>query len=555
MLFLNHSVQAMQLQRRLRCLDPVAAQRDVLLRRIVHPNVDCEYGRDHGFASIRTVEDFRSSVEVCRYEDLRHDIERMMYGEPGVLVSEPVRRFFITSGSTSSSKYIPLTSSFIREKWRAFQTYWGMVRQDHPEVVRGHFIVNFSDGSREGTTPGGALYSSESSFWGTFAGGDRRSEHPLPRQVLNIRDAEARYYTIARILLETDISVLMALNPSTILRLFESLQRHAKLLQEDIRRGGLSPAMNVERDVREYVAARYCGNRARTEELSAILAKGQAGFRAAELWPKLQLAICWRSPMLRPYLNLLTPLLDSVPQRDYITMASEGVIAIPFEDCASGGVLAMDVHFYEFIPEASADSANPPTLLAHELEVGRRYVVVLSTSAGLYRYNLGDVVQVRDFIGTTPVIEFLHRTGRTCSLTGEKLTEDQVVRAVFESASQFGLAFASFTLCPVPQPFPHYALLVELNTASEGSILSKFLSELDRNLGSRNVEYQSKRASGRLGAPEVWVVKAGSYAELRRQSIAAGVSDAQIKPAHLTRDFNWHRQFGIVQQIPCKSAA
>jgi len=538
----------------LRSLDVESAQREVLLRRIVHPNIDCEYGRDHSFCSIRTVADFRQSVAVCDYEELRNDIERMMNGEPGVLVSEPVRRFFITSGSTSASKYIPLTSSFIRDKWRAFQTYWGMVRQDHPEVSRGCFIVNFSDGSREGTTPGGALYSSESSFWGTFAGGDRRSEHPLPRQVLNIRDPEARYYTIARILVETDVSVLMALNPSTILRLFEVLERHANLLEEDVRRGGLSPTMNVEPHVRDYVAARYSGNMARAEELRASLGSGQAGFRAADLWPNVTLAVCWRSPMLRPYLNLLASFLGTLPQRDYITMASEGVVAIPFEDGTNGGALAVDVHFYEFIPEESADRANPPTLLAHEIELGRKYVVVVSTSAGLYRYNLGDVVQVRDFIGTTPVIEFLHRTGRTCSLTGEKLTEDQVAGAVFETASRFALAFTSFTLCPVPQPFPHYALLAELNTVSEGSLLGRFLSELDRDLGSRNVEYQAKRASGRLGAPEFWVVKAGSYAELRRERIAAGVSDAQIKPAHLTRDLDWHRRFGIVQQIPCESA-
>jgi hypothetical protein len=536
-------------------LDPESAQRETLLRRIIRPNESCETGRKHKFSTIRSVPDFQQAVELCRYEDLRHDIERMVLGEPGVLVSEPVRRFFITSGSTAVPKYIPVTSSFIRDKWRAFQSYWGMVRQDHPDMVRGCLIANFSDGSREQTTPGGALCSSESSFWGAWSGRNCSAQHPLPREVLNISDPEARYYTIARILLETDVSVLMALNPSTIVRLFEVLERYADLLEEDIERGGLSAAMSVESQVRQYVTARYHGNAARAEELRAVLSHRQPGFPPAHLWPNLQLAISWRSPMVHPYLELLERYMGALPQRDYITMGSEGIIAIPFEDGISGGALAMDIHFYEFIPEELADCDNPPTLLAHQVEAGRKYVVVLSTSAGLYRYNMGDVVQVRDFIGATPVVEFLHRTGHTCSLTGEKLTEDQVARAVCEAASRLGLRLQTFTMCPIPKPFPHYALLCELDTASDRDLLNRFLAEVDRDLGCRNIEYQSKRTSRRLGPTEFWVLQPGSYSALRQRRIAAGISDAQVKVACLTRDPNWYQQFSIVEQIQCELAA
>src|SRR5438128_3622573 len=179
-----------KLARRIRSFDPESVQSDVLLRRIVRPNESCEFGRKYSFSGIRSESDFRRIVPLCRYEDLRHDIERMVAGESGVLVSEPVHRFFITSGSTAVPKYIPLTSSFVRDKWRAFQTYWGMVRQDHPRVTRGFLIANFSDGSQEQITTGGALCSSESSFWGSFGGADRSTQHPLPRQILNISDPE-----------------------------------------------------------------------------------------------------------------------------------------------------------------------------------------------------------------------------------------------------------------------------------------------------------------------------------------------------------------------------
>jgi GH3 auxin-responsive promoter len=543
-----------EVQHRISAFDPQRVQREALLR-IVKPNEHCEYGRKHRFAGIGTVAEFQARVPVCRYEDLRPNIERMVQGEPGVLVSEPVRRFFLTSGSTAAPKYIPITSSFVRDKWRAFQTYWGMVRQDHPSTIGGCWITNFSDGSREQTTPGGGLCSSESSFWNAFGGGDRKADYPLPREVLNILVAEARYYTIARILLETDVSVLMALNPSTIACLFDALDRHGDLLIEDVRNGGLSAAMNVGSRVRQYVAARYPGNAARANELRAILDDRQAGSPATRLWPKLQLAICWRSPMVRPYIDLLERFMGGIPQRDYITMASEGVIAIPFEDGVSGGALAVDIHFYEFIPEQLAEWDDPPTLLAHEIELDGKYVVVLSTSAGLYRYNIGDVVQVRDFIGTTPVVEFLYRAGHTCSMTGEKLTEEQVVSGVSEVATRLGLHMQAFTMCPVAIPFPHYALLAELEMPTDRDLLNRFLSEVDVELGRRNVEYRSKRDSRRLGAPELWLLRSGSYAALRQRRIEAGVSDVQVKVSCLVRDPSWWRQFEIVEQISCESAA
>jgi len=543
---------ASDLRAKLQAADPESAQREALLRRVVRPNENCEFGRNHGFPAIQSVADFQAAVKVHRYEDFRHDIDRMVHGEAGVLVAEPVRRFFITSGSTALPKYVPLTSSFIRDKWQAFQTYWGMVRGDHPEMARGSLIANFSDGSQEQTAPGGALCSSESSFWNAFGGGDRVGNSPLPREVLKIADAEARYYTIARILLETEVSVLMALNPSTILRLFEILHRYPDLLEEDVRRGGLSAAMSVEPQVRQYVVARYQGNPARAGKLRAALTARQT---AAHLWPNLQLAICWRSPMVRPYLELLERSLGALPQRDYITMASEGIIAIPCEDGVSGGALAVNSHFYEFIPEEFSDREDPPTLLAHQIEAGQNYVVVLSTSGGLYRYNIGDVVHVRAFMGATPVVEFLHRTGHTCSLTGEKLTEDQVARAVHETATHLGLPLRGFTMCPVFKPFPHYALLAELETMPDHDLLRRFLADVDRNLGRRNVEYQSKRSSQRLGAPELWVVPQGSYAAVQQRKVEAGVSDAQVKLSCLTRNPKWSEQFEIVEQISCELAA
>src|SRR5438445_384820 len=111
---MKNNNQPDELRRRLQALDAESAQQEVLLRRVIRPNESCEFGRKHGFSSLSSVSDFQHAVPLSHYEDLRGDINRMVAGEPGVLVSEPVRRFFITSGSTTGPKYIPVTSSFIR---------------------------------------------------------------------------------------------------------------------------------------------------------------------------------------------------------------------------------------------------------------------------------------------------------------------------------------------------------------------------------------------------------------------------------------------------------
>jgi hypothetical protein len=253
--------------------------------------------------------------------------------------------------------------------------------------------------------------------------------------------------------------------------------------------------------------------------------------------------------MARPYLELLTPFLGDLPQRDYLTMASEGVIAIPFRDHINGGVLAVQSHFYEFIPEESAGEDEPATLLAHELDVGKAYAVVLTTSAGLYRYNIGDVVRVIGFNGSTPLIEFLHRAGHTCSLTGEKLTESQVASAVCRAAFTLRLRLGQFTLFPAPRPYPHYVLVTEANTPFSESMSKRFLAAFDDDLGIRNLEYRAKRSSGRLGGPELCFLPAGSFASLREKRIAEGANDAQVKAACLSRDLDWEKRFQILERV------
>ena len=533
---------------------PEGLQDSCLRERIVGPNRECEYGRRYGFASIATIRDYQHAVPIVRYSEIAYEIDRMAGGEAGVLVTEPVRRFFLTSGSSAAPKLIPVTSSFIGDKSRAFGMYWTSLFDAHPDAPKGRVVGNFSESGGGYKLPSGIPVSSEGAYWNAVgAAAQQRGKSPLPKFVGAIGDSSARYYTVARILAEEDLSLLLALNPSTVLLLLRTMNERRDTLIEDVERGGLTASVDVSAEVRDHVAGKYPGNPTRAAERRAILDDGDPelpALPAHRVWPGLEMMVSWRSPMQRPYLKLLEPHLGPVGQRDYILMASEGIIAIPVEDQVSGGLLATGIHFYEFIPEEEAERPDPTVRLAHELEVGRNYVVVLSTSGGLYRYNISDVVRVRALRGRTPVVEFLYRTGATSSITGEKLTEEQVVAAVGALAARVALPLEGFTLLPAPDGFPRYVLLAELSSLPDRAVLQALPRQLDAELQERNIEYGAKRRSQRLEAPEVWLVERGGYETLRRKRIADGSNDAQIKPVGLTRDAAFATNFQVTERFP-----
>jgi hypothetical protein len=528
---------------------PEVVQEQYLLQKVVRPNYDCEYGRRHGFRQIATIRDYQRNVPLNTYSDLEPWIRRIVQGEQNVLTGEPVRRFFTTSGSSGAAKTVPVTASFIADKSRAFGLYWNLLFQSHPAAATGKVVGNFSDSGAIGAAPCGLPLSSESAFWNAVgAATQQRGRSPIPKCISAIADPDARYYAIARILLEEDVSLLMALNPSTLLVLFRKLHLFADNLLADIGRGGLNSQILVGTDVRQHIEETYQGNPACAERLRQLLHRTGQRASACDIWPSLRLVVSWRSPMQAPYLQLLKPYLGPVRQRDFLLMASEGIIAIPTEDEASGGVLATSIHFYEFILEEDVDSPDPPIRLASEVEVGQNYVVVMSTSAGLYRYNIGDVVRVTGMRERTPVVEFLHRSGSTCSLTGEKLTEHQVIHAMTAVTPSEGPQIEGFTLHPAPYGFPHYVLLIEPSGNPQWTPMS-LLVAFERELCKQNIEYDAKRRSQRLGPLELWVAAPGTYDAIRRRRISAGGNDSQIKPVHLTRNAQFSAGLAIDRRI------
>src|SRR5262249_8309547 len=134
---------------------------------------------------------------------------------------------------------------------------------------------------------------------------------------------------------------------------------------------------------------------------------------------------------------------------------------------------------------------------------------------GLYRYDLGDRVRVTGFHGQAPLIEFLSRDAHTASLTGEKLTENQVVLAMQSicGATDAGAVqntIVDFVLAPRFDETPYYRLYVEAAAAGQ---IDRLAERLDAALSTINVEYAGKRESGRLGPVQLAVVSDGALSE------------------------------------------
>ena len=223
------------------------------------------------------------------------------------------------------------------------------------------------------------------------------------------------------------------------------------------------------------------------------------------------------------YLQDFPEYFGDVPVRDVGLMASEGRVTIPIEDGTPAGILDVTGQYVEFIPRDDVESASPRTLRSHELEVGGEYFLLLTTSSGLYRYSLGDLVRCTGWFHAAPMLEFLNKGEHTCSLAGEKLTEHQVLLAMDAAARRLGCAVRNFILSPHWDRPPRYVLHLEPVSAAvaarpggggmegrgENGIEASLAAALDEQLRGVNVEYAGKRDSQRLGGVAVKVLPRG----------------------------------------------
>ncbi|HET7699076.1 MAG TPA: GH3 auxin-responsive promoter family protein [Vicinamibacterales bacterium] len=518
--------------------DPRAAQA-ARLHRILRTNAATEYGVRYGFSSIRTIADFQTRVPIVTYDQVRPHIKKMMDGAPGVLTAERPYQYLLTSGSTNEPKYVPVTRSFRREYATPLQFYY-LYRQ-HPDIFRPGGILSMVSPAIEGWTAAGVPYGAASGLTYLSQNALVRTLYAVPYDAFTIKDFAAKYYVILRMAVERDLRVILMANPSTLGLLLKELNQHAESLIQDIADGRITAPAPIDPDVRRRLASRLRPNPQRARELARIRDADGGTLPPVRVWPRLRAVVCWRDASAALYLPALEASLGDVPVYNLGYAASEGLGTFRLAG-AGDEVLAITGHLFEFCDVDEIDGAvgsAGPLRLCDELEEGHRYFIVMTTSGGLYRYHIDDIVEVRGFVNRTPALRFVQKGTNSYSFTGEKLTEAQIIAAVTAATSAHGVTPTFFTALPIFGEPPHYRVMVE-GPASGTSVPANLLAgAIDAELSRLNVEFEGKRKSRRLASTQVVFLPPGFF-EQYREATHRTKRDAQIKFKHLNPDALFH---------------
>lgn len=509
------------------CRQPLIAQTEKL-KNIIAANVNSAFGKAHNFDKIKSVADFRQYVPPSHYEDLQPYIDALLNGQKGQLSSEDPFMFATTSGTTAKPKFIPITESHLRDYTHAFQIHNYQLIQDYNQAAHGRFLILTSN-DEDGRAPCGLPCGAVSGLLNRRQSPIIRRHFAIPYEICKIKDVDVKYYLVLRTALAQDVTAILACNPSSLLLLSAQLAEHASDLVSDIFDGTVKSSYAPPRHLAAAFGSFFTANRERARQLEKLLNQ-DGSLMPKTVWPGLGVLSCWKGGPMSFYLDKLADHYGPVPVRDFGYMASEGRGSIPLSDDGAGGVLAISSHFFEFVEEEQMEAPQPRFLTADELKLHGRYYIFFTTSAGLYRYNINDLVEVVGFEEETPIIAFVRKGLGISSITGEKITEEQVLTGFTQVARQLNLdAISHFTTeVELGEP-PYYVCFVELNSALPQSVLDEFVRLFDHSLRMQNPEYEDKRSSKRLGMPSLCILPPGTYTRLRQQRVAEGAPEAQVK--------------------------
>lgn len=500
--------------------DPFAAQ-SRLLASIVADGRQTAFGWAHGYEGVKNLDDFRAAVPIGDYEARRPWIDRQIAGETAVTTETPVM-YARTSGTTGAPKMIPITPSVLAGLRRAQRAASAFQHRACP-MFDGR-ILALGGAKREETLAGGVPCGSVTGLIYETMPAVVRAKYIVPPEVFAIEDPGLKYAVVTRLALQhADMTAVSTANPSTFLRLRDYARAHWCELMAELETGAFAAAEALPADQAQAVrsALRPSPGRAKALRAAAEIAEPTV----AQLWPRLAGVVTWTGGSCALAADAVRRSLDPgarLIEAGYVASEFRGSVIVDIEKAL--GLPLLDDVFFEFVHASAWDAGRRDTLLLHELEEGEDYQVIATTRGGLARYWINDIVRAGPCIGRTPSISFVRKGRGVTSITGEKLTESQVTDALQEVAARFGLS-VTFHVALADEAAGIYTLLLEAE-GGEGAALGP---AFDAALAVRNIEYESKRRSGRLGPPEVRRLRAGAGATYRGWCVSRGQRDAQFK--------------------------
>jgi hypothetical protein len=405
------------------------------------------WGKKYNFSEMHSLEEFKQSVPLQTYDDIKPYVDRMREGENDLLWPGDVKWFAKSSGTTSDkSKFIPVTKDALEDcHLRGPKDVFAIYIKNYPEtkVLKGktltlggsHKINNFSNNSYYGDLS--AILIENVPFWTDLI-------RIPPAEIALIEEFEEKIEQIIDISLDQNVTSLAGVPSWYLVLLKRILEKTGK---------------------------------------NNIL----------EVWPNLEVFI-HGGVNFEPYREQYKKLIPSEGMHYMETYnASEGFFAIQDDPSRSDMMLMLDYGvYYEFIPMEEFGKENARVLSLEDVELNKNYALVISTNAGLWRYIIGDTVQ---FTGKTPFrLKITGRTRHFINAFGEEVIIDNAENALQKACHETGAIINEYTAGPVFMTDNRkgaHQWIIEFE--KEPADLNQFAEVLDKTLQEVNSDYEAKR--------------------------------------------------------------
>ncbi|URM37879.1 GH3 auxin-responsive promoter family protein [Flavobacterium anhuiense] len=417
---------------------PVETQQKIF-KNLIENAQNTEFGKDHHFNQIKTFEDFQKRVPVRDYEDLKPYVDKVVKGESDILWKGKPLYFAKTSGTTSGAKFIPLTKEsmpyHIEAARNAILHY--INETGKADFVDGKMI--FLQGSPILTEKYGIKFGRLSGIVAHFVP-KYLQKNRMPSWETNcIEDWETKVDAIVDETIKEDMSVISGI-PSWVQMYFERLQQKS------------------------------------------------GGKKISEIFKNFNLFI-YGGVNYEPYRAKFEQMIGKKVDSIELFPASEGFFAYQDSQKEKGMLLLLNSGiFYEFIKADEYFNENPKVYTIGEVEVGVNYVLIISTNAGLWRYNIGDTVQFTSLAPYRVIVS--GRIKHYISAFGEHVIANEVENAIKEAVNSTDIVINEFTVAPQITPtsgLPYHEWLIEFEKEPEN--MEAFAETIDNSMRKQNIYY------------------------------------------------------------------
>ncbi|MEX2233267.1 MAG: GH3 auxin-responsive promoter family protein [Cyclobacteriaceae bacterium] len=406
---------------------------------LVKTGKSTRFGNDHNFSSIANYEDFKKNVPVRDYEDFKPYIEEVIKGQPDILWKGKPAYLAKTSGTTSGTKYIPITTESVPNHINSARN--ALLSYVH-QTGRASFLdggLIFLSGSPELEEKGGIKTGRLSGIVNHHVPAYLRSNQKPDYQTNIIEDWEEKLERIIDETIGQDMTLISGIPP--------------------------------------WVQMYFDRIRMRT------------GKKIKDVFPNFSMFV-YGGVNFEPYRAKLFDTIGKKVDSIETYPASEGFIAYQDSQYEEGLLLLLNSGiFFEFIPAEEFFNDNPTRLNIEEVSLGKNYALIINSNAGLWGYSIGDTIK---FVSKNPYrILATGRIKHFISAFGEHVIGEEVEQAMKHTMQKFpGVELVEFTVAPrvtVEEGLPHHEWLVEF--AKPPHRLEDFSLELDNQLRSLNVYY------------------------------------------------------------------